>query len=168
MRFSLRAPACLSHACLALAALALTGCDNAPAPSEPAANAAPEGPTGVSVADARLVLPAVKGNPAAVYFDLGLNGGSELAIAGIAVQGAKSASIHHTVTGANGTSMSEAPAQVIKPGQVLRFEPGKLHVMASELEDSLAAGDETEVTLTFANGDKFSFAAMVKSAGDAR
>ncbi len=39
--------------------------------------------------------------------------------------------------------------------------------MAMDLADTLAAGGTTEVTLTFANGDKVSFDAEIVAAGDA-
>ena len=57
---------------LGIAVTGLAGCDEQP---EPAASAA-EGPEGISVADARLMLPAVKGNPGAAYFEV-RNSGEE-------------------------------------------------------------------------------------------
>ena len=41
-----------------------------------------------------------------------------------------------------------------------------MHVMAMELDDTLAAGGETEVTLTFVGGDKVSFPVEIRAAGD--
>jgi hypothetical protein len=40
--------------------------------------------------------------------------------------------------------------------------------MAMELGDTLSAGGSTEVTLTFEGGDKLSFPAAIKAAGDDR
>ena len=47
-------------------------------------------------------------------------------------------------------------------------KPGGTHVMAMDLADTLAAGGETEVTVTFVGGDKVSFPAEVRAAGDER
>jgi hypothetical protein len=40
--------------------------------------------------------------------------------------------------------------------------------MAMDLAETVAAGGEAEVTLTFVGGDKFSFPAEVRAAGDER
>ena len=50
----------------------------------------------------------------------------------------------------------------------LKFEPGGLHVMTSDLADTVAAGGTADVTLTFVGGDKFTFPAEVRAAGDER
>ena len=53
----------------------------------------------------------------------------------------------------------------IGPGASLAFEPGKLHVMVFDLDAKLQAGGETEMTLTFADGDKLSAPLRIEAAG---
>ncbi len=154
-----------ASAVLALAGIGLAGCGDSS--SEPSA-AAPEAPPGTNIANGKLVLPAVKGNPGAVYFDIANNGDSDTAIVGVFVDGAKSA-ILHTATRMDGMAGMKDMAEIPVPkGATVSFAPGGNHVMAMDLDPALTPGDTTEVTLTFASGDKVSFDAAVVAAGDAR
>ena len=65
-------------------------------------------------------------------------------------------------------TMGEMAPLALQPGESARFEPGGKHVMAFDLSPELVAGGITEVTLTLASGDKHSFEAEIRSAGDAR
>lgn len=147
------------RAALALAATALMpmACSEAPEQAE----AAPEGPEGVSVTNARLMLPAVAGNPGAVYFDVANAGESNRVIRKAEVAGAGSATMHTA-------EMQEMTQVMVGPGQTVKFEPGGQHVMAMDLADTVAAGGKAEVTVTFVGGDKLSFPADVRAAGDER
>ncbi|WEK47030.1 MAG: copper chaperone PCu(A)C [Candidatus Andeanibacterium colombiense] len=155
-----------------LAALALTiaggglaSCkDGGAQPSQ----SAPEAPAGISAADGRLVLPAVKGNPGAVYFDITNNGDKDTAIAGAFVDGAKSAMLHTSVMSGGMSSMQDMDQIPLAKGATVSFAPGGNHVMAINLDPALTAGGTTEVTVTLASGDKVSFQAKVLAAGDAR
>src|SRR5688500_7115309 len=77
------------RAALALAAAALLpmACSEAPEQAE----TAPEAPEGVSVTNARLMLPAVAGNPGAVYFDIANASERNRVIRAVSVAGAGSA-----------------------------------------------------------------------------
>jgi copper(I)-binding protein len=75
----------------------------------------------------------------------------------------------HQSTTANGMSEMHAMGEVAVPARgSLSFAPGGLHVMAMDLDDKLAKGGTTDVTLDFAGGDKAVFPAEVLAAGDAR
>jgi copper(I)-binding protein len=158
--------AVLAPFALVLGTLALAGCDSQPTqpPAAPRTNA----PEGISITDGRLVLPAVKGNPGAVYFTVHNDSADTETIRHAAVKGAKSAMIH-TVTVLDGKADMEEMPQVPVPahGQ-LAFEPGKLHVMAMDLDDTLQKGGTTDVTLEFAGGDQAEFPVQILAAGDAR
>jgi copper(I)-binding protein len=150
---------------LVLGALVLAGCESKEAPA--AAEKAPA-PEGISITDARLVLPAVKGNPGAVYFTVHNDSAGAETIGGAEVKGAKSAMSHQS-TMANGMSEMRAMGQIAVPAKgMLAFEPGGLHVMAMDLDETLAKGGTTDVTLAFENGDKAVFPAEILAAGDAR
>jgi copper(I)-binding protein len=151
---------------LALGTLALAGCGS-PA-QQPAANPRPNAPEGISITDGRLVLPAVKGNPGAVYFTVHNDSANAETISSAAVEGAKSAMIHQS-TLTNGVAGMDMVAQIAVPAMgTLTFKPGGLHVMAMDLDDRLAKGGTTEVSLTFADGDQAAFPVEILAAGDAR
>lgn len=133
----------------------------------PPAEAAPEGIPGVSASNARLVLPAVKGNPGVIYFDI-VNAGDEfVAMRTVEVAAAKQTTMHETITQNGQTTMVEMAPLTLNKGEPVKFEPGGKHVMAMDLDPALKAGDTTEVTVTFAGGDKMSFPATVEAPGGA-
>ena len=145
---------------LSIVALVPTACGEAPEQ----ADTGPAAPEGIAVTNARLMLPAVAGNPGAVYFDVANSGSTGRMIRAAQVEGAGSSMMHTTSEG----GMQETLQVMIAPGQTLKFEPGGAHVMAMSLGDTVKAGGKTEVTLTFVGGDKISFPADVRAAGDER
>jgi copper(I)-binding protein len=146
-----------SAAAMALAALGPTACSEAPAPAAEEA----AGPEGIAVTNARLMLPAVAGNPGAAYFDVGNTGSANRVIRAVSIAGAGSADMH--------TKDMQSVLQVaVPPGGTTKFEPGAQHVMAMDLADSVTAGSQAEVTLTFVGGGELKFPAEVRAAGDER
>lgn len=156
----------LAGVAFGIAGMALSGCGGGASDTEQAA--APEGFPGITVSDGRLVLPAVKGNPGAVYFNIDYSGNDIAVIRAASVKGSKSAQLHQTAKGAHGESqMQEVLSIKLEKGKTLKFEPGGDHVMAMDLDDTLKPGGNTEVTLTFLGGDKVSFPAKVEAPGSA-
>lgn len=149
------------------ATVGLAGCkgSQAPAPQETAADTAlgPDAKPGVTAGGARLVLPVVPGRPGVAYFRVGNNAGAPLAIAAVHLQGVGRAEMHKTTGG----KMTPVKQVDVAPGAAITFAPGGLHVMAFEIADTLKAGGETELTLTFADGDKISLPAKVEAMGTA-
>lgn len=146
--------------------LVLTACsDGAEAPAE---EIAPEGIAGLEISNARMMLPPVSGNPAAIYFDLAYDGERNIAIRNADVAGAGSAQLHDMMEYDFEMTMGEMPPLMLQPGDSVSFEPGGKHVMAFDLDPSLAAGGTTEVTLIVAGGDKQSFEVPIRAAGDER
>ena len=64
--------------------------------------------------------------------------------------------------------MHEMPGALVPAKGTLAFAPGGLHIMAVSLDDTLAKGGTTDVTLSFDSGDKAVFPAEILAAGDAR
>jgi periplasmic copper chaperone A len=148
---------------LALAA-SLGACQQGEAPAAPETakqSAGPDAKPGMALAGGELVLPIVPGRPGAVYFTLRNGSDKPVSLVSAYVEGATSAEIHGMV---NGTMTTQA-ALAIKPGETLTFAPGGLHVMAFELDESVAAGGTAEMTLSFADGDKLSAPVAVKAGG---
>lgn len=159
----------LAACALALSGLTLAACGSESSqPTQDASEAAPEAPAGIVVNDGRLVLPAVAGNPGAVYFDVVNDGEADAAVVAAEVQGAGSTMLHATVEEGGMASMKHMTEFPVAKGATLKFAPGGNHVMAMDLADTLKPGGTTEVTLTFASGDKASFPATILAAGEAR
>lgn len=144
--------------------LALAACSGAqePAPEEEA------NPTGLTVTNARLLLPPVAGNPAAVYFDLKNDGARAVAVRRADIADAKSTSLHDMMEYNREMTMADMGPMTVKQGETISFEPGGKHVMAFELSPELKPGGKTELTLTIAGGDKVSVELPVQAAGAER
>ncbi|WP_324263038.1 copper chaperone PCu(A)C [Altererythrobacter sp. H2] len=127
-----------------------------------------EGVPGLSVTNARLVLPAVSGNPAAVYFDVAYDGTRGLALSSVAVEGAEKAEFHEYAEWDGKMQMQEMLRLPIKQGDRHSFEPGGKHVMAMNISPDLAEGGTANVTLTVSGGGTMTFPAEIKAAGSER
>ena len=154
----------LPLAALLLAAssqLALSGCQQqAAAPA-----AAPEGAPGVAVTNARVILPAVKGNPAAIYFDAVYTGSASAEIAGADLAGAGKTELHETANTSGMGGMEPLAKIPLVKNEPVHFAPGGKHIMAFDLDPSLTPGGKAELTLLLADGDKVTVAADVKAPG---
>ncbi len=137
-------------------ALPLAGCHKAAQRS-----AAPDAKPGLSLSDAVLALPAVKGNPGAAYFTLVNASAANATVAAVSVTGADKGEMHQT----SGTSMAAVSSVVVKPGATLKFAPGGFHVMVFGIAPTLEAGGSSEITVTFADGDKVSAPLKLEAAG---
>lgn len=145
---------------LSLAALSLSACSGEADKTAAAASAAPEAKPGVKVSDAKIVLPGVAGNPGAAYFILDNQSNASVSIAAV------------TVDGVGRTELHAADMKMIDAGKAeakthLDFKPGGAHVMLFDVSDRLKAGDETELTVTFSDGDKMTVSAKVEAMGTA-
>lgn len=158
-----------SLGCVLVLALAASGCKQEPAPqaseSMPAAAVSladgPDARPGISASEGKLILPVVAGNPGAAYFTLHNTGNSPATLAGIDVTGVGKAQMHKT----EGSKMSTVDRLDLQPGAKVSFAPGGLHVMLFDIAPSLVAGGTTEMTLTFADGDKLSMPLAISKTG---
>lgn len=145
-----------------VAAFALGGCnEEAKKDGAEAIAGAPEAKPGLVLSEGRLVLNAVKGNPAAVYFTLTNTAAKSVVVAAIAVDGAGRAEMHET----SGGAMAPLQSLEIAPGDTIKFEPGGKHGMVFDFDRARAPGQSAELTLTFADGDKLSAPLMIESPG---
>ena len=153
----------IAAAILLASTLAIAACSEEPAPVE----AKQEGVAGLEISNARVVLNAVKGNPAAIYFDLAYDGERATSLFKAEVAGAESAMMHDYGEWAGKMEMNEMPPLVLNPGDKVSFEPGGKHIMVMGPDDTIAAGGTVDVTLKVIDGRTQTFAAEVKAAGDA-
>lgn len=146
------------------ATLALTACGEAEVADAAPVDTVPD----LEVSNARLVLPPVSGNPAAVYFDVVYNGERGVSISGADVAGAGSAAVHAMMEFNFEMTMGESGPIALPAGEAKSFEPGGLHVMAFELGEGFEAGGSAEVTLNISGGKIHKFDAEIRAAGEER
>ena len=154
----------LASAALTLTTLTLAGCSSpAEETTAPAANE-----VALEVSNARLMLPAVSGNPGAIYFDVENTGDRNYAIRRADVKGAGNAELHGSLE-VDGQMMMDSVGQVlVESGGTQNFQPGGFHVMVFDLDPSVQAGTTTDMTLTVVGGKKKTFPVEVRAAGDER
>jgi len=151
---------------IATAALAmLAACNDKAAPPAPAASesAAAQAGSHVIVSGARLVLPAVGGNPAALYLTIANPGTTPLRLTGIDVAGASATELHKTEGGA----MAPLEGLDIAPAAAASLQPGARHAMVMGLNPAPKPGDSIAVTLKFADGTTFATTARAEPTGGA-
>lgn len=165
MRSFQRAAAALLGAGMLLALAACSGATDAPA-NETEIAATPA--AAFAITNARLVLPPVAGNPAAVYFELSYSGEANLTLDAVTVEGAGMSMMHQTVEKDGAMTMSDADPITLAKGTNVAFVPGGMHVMAMQPSDAWTPGGSVNVTLTLSDGTTQTFPAEVRAAGDAR
>lgn len=147
-----------------LATLALPACqqadNSAPAPQQSAV-AGPEAKPGLSASGGLLVLPVVKGRPAAAYFTLTNASENTAELAAIHIEGAISSEMHET----KGGTMVKLGSLPVGPGETLKFAWGGKHIMVFELAEDMKPGGTAEMTLSFADGDKLSAPLAIEEMG---
>jgi copper(I)-binding protein len=144
--------------------LALGGCAEEAAAPAPVEGVVP----GIEVTNARMVLPPVSGNPAAVYFDVAYNGERGVSISGAEVEGAGSAAVHAMMEYNFEMTMAEAGPIALPSGGTETFEPGGLHIMVFDLGEGFEPGGTAEVTLKISGGKRHRFEAEIRAAGEER
>jgi copper(I)-binding protein len=99
---------------------------------------------GITITNARLVLNAVKANPAVVYFDLAYEGDKGLSIRKADVDGAGMAMMHDYVEYDYKMQMTDALPVALTKGTQVSFKPGGLHIMAMEPSPDWGTGRQGE------------------------
>nr|WP_137678428.1 copper chaperone PCu(A)C [Parerythrobacter lutipelagi] len=122
----------------------------------------------LTVENARIMLPAVDGNPAVAFFDLTYASGGGPTVKSVEIDGAGSAEIHATDTIDGKTTMGEAAPITLWPRQTLSFEPGGYHVMVMNPSEDIKAGAETNMTVTLSNEETITVAVPIQAAGEDR
>ncbi len=106
----------------------------------------------ITVSNARLVLPPVSGNPAAVYFDLSYTGAAGVTLDSVSVEGAGMTMMHDYAESAGKTQMVMTDAVPLSASAPVSFAPGGLHVMVMEPSDALTPGSMAKITFTLSDG----------------
>jgi len=86
------------------------------------------------------------------YLEYRNDGEREVAIVGAESEAFRSVSLHRTVERDGLSRMEPAGELVLAPGEVLRFEPGGLHLMLMGPQRDLRAGDRVSIGLERADG----------------
>ena len=108
-------------AALAAAAMTLGACSGGAGDE---AKQVDDNPTGLTVTNARLILPPVAGNPAAVYFDLKNGGKRAVVVRRADIADAKSATMHEMMEYDSKMIIADMGPMTIKQGETIKCEPG--------------------------------------------
>lgn len=111
---------------------------------------------GLAITEARLVLPLVSDNPAAVYFTLANQGDAPQQVKSVSVEGAGMTMVHETVDVGGHSKMQMAENVVVPAKGTVEFAPGGKHVMVTGLKPELKANAKTVLTIDFDSGAKAS------------
>ncbi|MEO6197304.1 MAG: copper chaperone PCu(A)C [Dehalococcoidia bacterium] len=99
----------------------------------------------------------------AVYFTVANDGEEDDAIVGASADVAATVELHETVTEGASTKMQPVEQIDVLAGGETTLEPGGLHVMLTELTESLAMGDEFTVEIEFERAGTVEFQVEVMS-----
>jgi len=131
-------------------ALALGGCEKKPEV--------------LSVSDAWVRLPAVKGQPGAAYFTVH-GGATDDRLALVTGELAIRSEMHESMKSGGMMSMKPLDSGVAIPaGTDVAFKPGGLHVMLYDIRPDLKPPGPMALTLRFASGTSLTISAEVKTA----
>lgn len=97
------------------------------------------------------------------YFTITNSGNRKRTITGVHADGFKMAHLHRTEVIDGITSMKSVQTLEVESGETLVLEPGGIHIMLMNPEEVLLSTGEVPITLTFANGDAFSFVALIQA-----
>jgi periplasmic copper chaperone A len=104
----------------------------------------------------------VAGQNSAAYLQIVNEGTSEDQLIAARSDVAESTEIHHVVSHNHVMQMEEVDEIPVPGGETVILEPGGYHVMFFDLTRDLAAGDEVELTLIFAEAGEIAVTAVVR------
>jgi copper(I)-binding protein len=123
---------------------------------------------GVTVSDAWVQLPAVKGRPGAAYFTLASNNDPAKLIA-ITSPRIERIELHGTVDRGGVSRMQKlTPEDLVFPDGVMTFAPGGRHAMLFGIDPALKAGDRVTITFDLEPMAAISVEAEVRAFGESR
>ena len=114
----------------------------------------------VSVENARVVMPANAGAPAALYFDMSNRGGTDAVLRTATVEHATGANIMESDRPVNENALMIA----VHPGETVHFSPAGPYVAVSGYDSSVVPGATLKVQFGFGNSGAIDTTAIVQSA----
>jgi periplasmic copper chaperone A len=99
---------------------------------------------------------------AAVYFKVQNTDSVIKTITGAGSTLAVHTTIHRTTVVSGQSQMRDVPEVILKPGQIVNFAPGGLHLMLMGLKKATKTGEQLPIELQLKNGVKVSFSATIK------
>ena len=118
----------------------------------------------VTIDEARITLPAVKGRPGAGYFTAEAAALPE-AIVAVTAPPPTRIEMHESMTSGAMASMQAIPSAAFASGAPLVFEPGGKHLMLFDIEPAVKPGDTLPLTFRFANAPPVTVQAEVLGPG---
>jgi periplasmic copper chaperone A len=120
----------------------------------------------VTVEDARIALPAVKGRPGAGYFKAEADSLPEAIVAVNALPPTR-IEMHESMASGRMASMQAIPSAPFPSDEPLLFEPGGKHLMLFDIDPAVKPGDTLPLTFRFAKAPPVTVQAQVLGPGGA-
>ncbi len=139
---------------LPLLALSMISCSPTP-------NRAPD----IKVGDARARSTVPGRTVTAAYFTISNTGSADDALVGV-ISSSGPAALHSTSMADGIMRMRQIDRLPLPAGTTIRFEPGNIHLMLTELREPLAAGGNIELSLRFETSAERNVVAQVRGAGE--
>lgn len=119
----------------------------------------PAAPGDIVVSNARIVLPPVAGQPAAIYFDVTNEGSRNAIIRTISVQYTQGVQWYDV------NRPQPAPLEnfSVGPGETLRFAPDAQYLIAASYGENVVPGANVRFTLTMGNAETITANAVVEA-----
>jgi copper(I)-binding protein len=105
---------------------------------------------------------AVRGENAAVYFDLHNHSSTADELLGASSDAAEAVELHESVMEGDVMTMNMLPSLPLAAGAEMTFEPGGLHIMLIRLKQDLQTDDHVELVLHFKNSGDLTITAHVE------
>ena len=121
----------------------------------------------VSVEDAVVTLPALRGQPGAAYFNLETNAPPERLLR-VESDAAARIELHETMREDGMAGMAPLQSPAFAPDGTLSFQPGGRHAMLFGLTPGLAVGGKAKLTFIFDQAPPVSVEADVRGPGQGR
>jgi hypothetical protein len=120
----------------------------------------------ITIDDARVTLPAVKGRPGAGYFTAEASAVPE-AIVAVTAPPPTRIEMHESMAAGSMASMRPVPSAPFEAGNALTFAPGGKHLMLFDIDPALKPGDTLPLTFRFAKAPPVTVQAEVLGPGQA-
>nr|WP_295372877.1 copper chaperone PCu(A)C [uncultured Sphingosinicella sp.] len=120
----------------------------------------------VTIENARVTLPAVRGRPGAGYFTAEASALPE-AIVAVTAPPPTRIEMHESMAAGSMTSMRPIPSAPFEADRPIAFEPGGKHLMMFDIDPAVKPGDTLPLTFRFAKAPPVTVQAEVLGPGGA-
>lgn len=112
------------------------------------------------------IRPGAEKMTTALYFTVENNGSETDTLYAVETDIAKMVEIHETYSNGDVMGMKEIGKIIIKPGSLIKLEPGGMHIMVMRLKKDINNGDEIKFILHFRRAGEITVTAKAKKSSN--